>query len=182
MCFLSLSLNVFDISAPFKLKPAVTTFGFVLGVQAPSHRFSKMTCRMRVGLLQNTLCVPGEASSVLGDSLFRDYGVYCGDSGGAFKVSIAAKTSLLEPVHTFCSSPLADSAHCCHVIFLLMTLDACVCPLILMAALSSSSVARSTTGWSPSLESLHLAASLIFRSSCAPVPVSLCVREMESHF
>lgn len=99
----------------------------------------------------------------------------CGDSGTALKVSIAAKTSLLEPRHTFCLSPLAHSAHCCHVIFLLMTLDACVCPLLLMAALSSSSVVRSTTGWSPSLESLHLAASLIFpQQLCPRTCLSLC--------
>lgn len=118
-----------------------------------------------------------------GDSLFKDYRVYCRDLGTALKVSLPAKTSLLEPPHTFSLSPPVDFAHCCHVILLSMTLDACVCPvLLLMAALSPSSVLRSTTGWSPSPESLHLAAPLIFHSGCAPVPVSLCVKEMESHF
>lgn len=117
-----------------------------------------------------------------GDSLFKDYGVYCRDLGIAFKVSLPAKTSLLEPLHTFSLSPLADFAHCCHVILHLMTLNACVCPILPMAALSSSSVVRSTIGWSPSPESLHLAAPLIFHSSCAPVPVSLCVRRWKVIF
>lgn len=35
-----------------------------------------------------------------GDSLFKDYCVYRGDLGTAFKVSLPAKTSLLEPLHT----------------------------------------------------------------------------------
>lgn len=116
-----------------------------------------------------------------GDSLFRDYRVYCRDLSAAFKVSLPAKSSLLEPQDTVGLSSLADFAHCCQIILRLVTLDARLClVLLLMAALSSSNMARSITGWSPSPESLHLAAPLIFQSSCAPVPV--CLWEMESHY
>lgn len=70
---------------------------------------------------------------------------------------------------TACLSPLADFPHRCRVISHRVTLHACVCPvLLLMAASSFSSVARSAVGWSPSPESLHLAAPLIFRSSWRP--------------
>lgn len=61
-------------------------------------------------------CITGKVSSMQGDSLFKDYCVYCRDLGIAFKVSLPAKTSLLEPLHTFSLSSLAVFAHCCHVI------------------------------------------------------------------
>ena len=51
-----------------------------------------------------------------GDSLLKDYCVYCRDLGIACRVSLPAKTSLLEPLHTFSLSSLAGFAHCCLVI------------------------------------------------------------------
>lgn len=61
-------------------------------------------------------CVTGEVSSTQGESLFKDYSLYCRDLGIVLKVSLPAKTSLLEPLNTFSLSSTAIFAHCCHVV------------------------------------------------------------------
>lgn len=64
-------------------------------------------------LFLNMFCITGKVSSMQGDSLFKDYCVYCRDLSIVFKVSLLAKNIIISPSAL---SSLAVFAHCCHVI------------------------------------------------------------------